>query len=89
MRRLWFHLPVAATSGWTSAGRSLSKRAKTGCPAVAERFVRELLAAQAAAGYITYDAAAGAFAMPPEHVMVLADETVPSSSAASSSRCAR
>jgi SAM-dependent methyltransferase len=43
----------------------------------AERFVREWLAAQAAAGYITYDAAAGAFAMPPEHAMVLADEDSP------------
>ena len=43
----------------------------------AERFVREWLAAQAAAGYITYDPAADAYAMPPEQAMVLADEASP------------
>jgi SAM-dependent methyltransferase len=48
--------------------------ARTG---TAERFVREWLAAQAAAGYVAYDAAADAYAMPPEQAAVLADEASP------------
>jgi 2-polyprenyl-3-methyl-5-hydroxy-6-metoxy-1,4-benzoquinol methylase len=40
-----------------------------------ERYVREWLANQAAAGYVTYDAATQLFALPPEHVPLLADDT--------------
>jgi ubiquinone/menaquinone biosynthesis C-methylase UbiE len=43
----------------------------------AERYVREWLAAQAAAGYVTYDEASGMFSLPPEQAMVFADEDSP------------
>jgi SAM-dependent methyltransferase len=39
-----------------------------------ERYVREWLANQAAAGYITYDPATKRFALPAEHVPLLADD---------------
>ncbi len=42
-----------------------------------ERYVREWAAAQAAAGYINYDAASGRFSMSPEQALVLADEGGP------------
>ncbi|ATQ41223.1 class I SAM-dependent methyltransferase [Caulobacter mirabilis] len=42
-----------------------------------ERYVREWLAAQAAAGYIEYDKAGGRFFMTPEQAMVFADEGGP------------
>jgi SAM-dependent methyltransferase len=42
-----------------------------------ERCVREWLAAQAAAGYVTYDAATGRYALPAEHAIALSDETSP------------
>ena len=42
-----------------------------------ERYVREWLAAQAASGYVEYDAKAGRFHMTPEQAMVLADDTSP------------
>jgi SAM-dependent methyltransferase len=42
-----------------------------------ERCVREWLAAQAAAGYIEYDAATGGYILPDEHAVALADETSP------------
>ncbi|CAN5344984.1 class I SAM-dependent methyltransferase [soil metagenome] len=44
---------------------------------LAERYVREWLSAQAAAGYLTYDSSSTAFTLPPEHAMVLADEDSP------------
>lgn len=44
---------------------------RTGC---AERYVREWLAAQAAAGYLVYHARSETFELPPEHALVLADE---------------
>ncbi|MCG8590723.1 MAG: methyltransferase domain-containing protein [Proteobacteria bacterium] len=47
---------------------------KTG---TAERYVREWLANQAASGYLEYDAETTRFALPPEHAMVLAEETSP------------
>jgi SAM-dependent methyltransferase len=43
----------------------------------AERVVREWLHAQAAGGYVLYDATDGTFRLPPEHAAVLADETSP------------
>lgn len=39
-----------------------------------ERYVREWLANQAAAGYLDYDAATKRFSLPPEHVPLLADD---------------
>lgn len=42
-----------------------------------ERYLREWLGAMTAAKYITYDAATGRYAMPPEHAMILADENSP------------
>jgi SAM-dependent methyltransferase len=43
----------------------------------AERYVREWLAAQAASGYVEYDAASGKFSMQPEQALALADEDSP------------
>jgi SAM-dependent methyltransferase len=43
----------------------------------AERYVREWLAAQAASGYVTHDAASNRFHLEPEQAMVFADEQSP------------
>lgn len=43
----------------------------------AERYVREWLAAQAASGYVVYDAATGRYALAPEQAMVFAEEGGP------------
>lgn len=43
----------------------------------AERYVREWLAAQAAGGYITYDASTGRFSLSPEQAFALADPDSP------------
>jgi len=43
----------------------------------AERCVREWLAAQAAAGYIEYDAGSGRYTLPAEHAVALTDEESP------------
>jgi 2-polyprenyl-3-methyl-5-hydroxy-6-metoxy-1,4-benzoquinol methylase len=50
----------------------LAKRTET-----TERYCREWLNAQAAGGYVTYDAATGAYTLPAEHAVALADETSP------------
>jgi SAM-dependent methyltransferase len=42
-----------------------------------ERYIREWLSAQAAAGYVDYDAASGKFSLSPEQAMVFADEGGP------------
>ena len=42
-----------------------------------ERLIREWLAAQAAAEYVTYDAVSGKFSLSPEQAMVFADEDSP------------
>jgi 2-polyprenyl-3-methyl-5-hydroxy-6-metoxy-1,4-benzoquinol methylase len=47
---------------------------KTG---VAERYAREWLSHQAASTYLSYDAVADRFALPPEHAMVLVDDSSP------------
>lgn len=44
---------------------------------LAERYLREWLAAQAVAGHVTYDPATGRFELPAEHAAVLADESSP------------
>lgn len=46
---------------------------------LAERYAREWLSAQAAAGYLDYDAGSGRFSLPAERAMVLADESTPAS----------
>jgi len=50
----------------------LAKRTETD-----ERYVREWLAAQAASGYVQYDAASGRFGMTEEQAFALADESSP------------
>src|SRR4051812_12019667 len=47
---------------------------RAGC---AERYVREWLNSQVAAGYLDYDAAAETYTLPPEHAAVLADPDSP------------
>jgi 2-polyprenyl-3-methyl-5-hydroxy-6-metoxy-1,4-benzoquinol methylase len=42
-----------------------------------ERYIREWLSAQAAGGFVTYDPAMGAFTLPPEQAVALADEDSP------------
>jgi SAM-dependent methyltransferase len=44
---------------------------------VAERYVREWASAQAASGYLEYDATADAFTLPPEQAVAFADENSP------------
>ena len=44
---------------------------------LAERYLREWLAAQAAAGYVTYDPTTASFTLPAEHAAVLADAESP------------
>jgi SAM-dependent methyltransferase len=46
-----------------------------------ERYVREWLAQQAAAGFISYDAGTGTFTLPPEHAAVLATDDSPAAMA--------
>jgi 2-polyprenyl-3-methyl-5-hydroxy-6-metoxy-1,4-benzoquinol methylase len=45
--------------------------------ATTERYVREWLNAQAAAGYVTYDAGSGRYSLSPEQASALADENSP------------
>jgi SAM-dependent methyltransferase len=47
---------------------------RSGC---AERYVREWLNSQAAAGYVEYDPQAASYELPPEHAAVLADRDSP------------
>jgi SAM-dependent methyltransferase len=61
---------MAGAGPLTSA--ELAKRTGTN-----ERCVREWLAAQAAAGYVTYDTATGRYELPAEHALALADEESP------------
>src|SRR3954453_10278227 len=48
--------------------------ARTGCR---ERYLREWLCQQAASGYVEYDAAGGAFRLPPEQALALAHDDSP------------
>ncbi|MEW6073601.1 MAG: methyltransferase domain-containing protein [Planctomycetota bacterium] len=65
--RLGLYKAMAGAGPLTSA--QLAERTE-----LAERYVREWLAAQAAGGYVTYDARTGAYTLPPEQAMALADE---------------
>jgi SAM-dependent methyltransferase len=53
---------------------SVELAARTGTD---ERYVREWLSAQAAAGYVEYDAPSDRFTLPEEHALVLADDSAP------------
>ena len=68
--KLGLYKAMAGAGPLTSA--ELAAKTKT-----AERYVREWLAAQAAGGFVTYDAAAGKYTLPPEQAMALADELSP------------
>ncbi len=67
---LGFYKTLAAAGPLSSAELA----SKTG---TVERYVREWAAAQAAAGYINYDAASQRFSMSPEQALLLADEGGP------------
>lgn len=68
--KLGLYKAMAGAGPMTSA--ELAKKSGT-----AERYVREWLAAQAAGGFVTYDAASGKYTLPPEQALALADETSP------------
>lgn len=68
--RLGLYKALATAGPLTSAGLA----AQTG---TAERFDREWLAAQAAAGYVRYDPETDTYDMEPEQAMVLADDESP------------
>jgi SAM-dependent methyltransferase len=68
--KLGLYRTLAATGPISSADLA----ARTG---TAERFLREWLAAQAAAGYVVFDPETDTYAMTPEQASVLADEESP------------
>ena len=68
--RLGLYKAMAESGPITS--EELSAQTKT-----AERYIREWLASQAAAGYITYNSKDKTFSLSPENAMVLANEDSP------------
>ena len=68
--RLGLYRAMAGAGGLTPA--ELAKRTGTH-----QRYVAEWLSAQAAGGYVTYDAATGRFTLPPEQEFVLLDADLP------------
>ena len=68
--KLGLYKALAAKGPLTAA--ELAQATGTG-----ERYMREWLAAQAASGYVDYDAVSGKFSMTPEQGMILADEDSP------------
>jgi 2-polyprenyl-3-methyl-5-hydroxy-6-metoxy-1,4-benzoquinol methylase len=68
--RLGLYRALAEADALTST--ELARRTGT-----AERYVREWLNAQAASGYVDYDAAACRYALSPEQAAILADESGP------------
>jgi SAM-dependent methyltransferase len=68
--RLGLYKAMAGAQPMTSA--ELAKATGTH-----ERYVREWLSAQAAGGFVTYDAATQTYVLPPEQAMALADENSP------------
>src|ERR1700689_650716 len=68
--KLGLYKAMAGAGPLTSA--EVAAKTKT-----SERYVREWLSAQAAGGFLTYDAATGKFTLPPEQAMALADEQSP------------
>jgi SAM-dependent methyltransferase len=68
--KLGLYKAMAGAGAMTSAELA----SKTG---TLERYVREWLAAEAAGGFVLYDAATEKYTLPPEQAMALADETSP------------
>src|SRR5579862_7306469 len=68
--KLGLYKAMAGAGPLTSA--ELAEKTKT-----TERYVREWLSAQAAGGFVDYDAATGKFTLPNEQAMALADEQSP------------
>src|SRR5690349_2555000 len=68
--RLGLYRALAGTGGLSAAELA----ARTGA---AERYVREWLNAQAAGGYVAYDAGSGHYALPPEQTAALTDPDSP------------
>src|SRR5438477_1288875 len=68
--KLGLYRALAVAGPLTSA--ELATRTDT-----SERYVREWLAAQAAAAYITYNPDSRRFSLSPEHAIALTDETSP------------
>ncbi len=64
------------------AGEALTSAEVAARCGLAERYVREWLSAQSAAGYLTLDVAQGRFSLPAAHALVLADEDSPAFGAA-------
>jgi SAM-dependent methyltransferase len=62
----------AMADGTPFTPKELAKKTK-----LKERYLREWLSAQAAAGFVDYDAASGAFSLSPEQSMALAQEGSP------------
>jgi SAM-dependent methyltransferase len=62
----------AMANGEPTSPAELAERTGT-----AERYVREWLAAQAAGGYVSYDAGEQTYTLPPEQAIVVADEDSP------------
>ena len=60
-----------------AAGGPMTPSELAGRTGTAERYVREWLAAQAASGYVTYDATSAKFSMAPEQAIVFADDDSP------------
>ena len=58
-------------------GGPMSSAELANATSTTERYVREWLAAQAAAGYVGYDSSSAKFSMSPEQAMVFADEDSP------------
>jgi 2-polyprenyl-3-methyl-5-hydroxy-6-metoxy-1,4-benzoquinol methylase len=68
--RLGLYRALAGTGGLTPT--ELAERTGT-----AERYVREWLNAQAAGGFVSYDADSGLYSLPPEQTVALTDEHSP------------
>src|SRR5476651_770901 len=68
--KLGLYRTLATKGPLTSA--ELAQATNTG-----ERYVREWLSAQAASGYVDYDAVSGKFSMAPEQALVFGDEDSP------------
>jgi SAM-dependent methyltransferase len=64
-----------------AGGGALTPVELAGETATHERYVREWLSAQAAAGYVRYEATTGRYYLPPEHAPALADPGDPAFSA--------
>jgi len=68
--KLGLYRALAGAGGLTPV--ELARRTETN-----ERYVREWLNAQAAGGFVEYDADRGTYTLPPEHAVALTDETSP------------